>query len=1157
MAEKDIPISPTVGINQDDSLFVPPPGSGGISPFEQGDYRYALNARIGSSIEDNSSSVENFPSTLLIDNYWVWDGSAFVAGSAPVGTNTALNKFEDREANKVYWFVHNSSGNHQILMFVKYERKIYEILNWSGLNFTLTNTVSSCKINKYLIFTDYNSAPRIVDTEDVYKLKFTLGSNFSEYHISFAKWAPIMPPLVTADQTDINPFMAEGAFQFTYRYVYKGGFKSTLAPPSVWASNQNRLGNIVSSDTPYSFNVTLPGYVYYKENDDFFTHEDSKFYEFVEYIELAYRESPIQPWKIFERHKVGASGNQVFSFKNNGNIAIISAIEGNQYSDSVPLLSGVCEAIDNRPMFADNLDDFQVPDFAVEDVEVVRAGNSDTWISTGSAFSGLSGALQTIKTGQALVSSFNFKPRGIYKLGIVYHHWTGRTGLAISPPNWIYQVPATITTLDPVSFDRYYALAFSIPGSVTPPADAVAYSIVRTNALNFEFFIEGICNTIKYLGKNTATSSLEDYKTIPSPVQDIINSRTNASDPSSAIDLARMAASAYRDDIEVTTLAVASRIYFDCNNWINSTKGDASGATSNSSNFLFYNFRKGDRIRFCSLDPAGGPLLAWYDEEVVEFTGRGFIINKPANLSAFPKISDPTWNPAFQQIEVYRLKPFNDEGNFFFYEIGEYYPITNPCTPSRDFIKRDFTWDGSANVSGEAIGNNLYPIYHKMPVINGDSWLVSKEMTFDFQSIAFGKNGTSTIVKFTQMNPDPRNAGGEWNHNQGRPFVSYEYIPTQFRKETQIRFGNKFLEDSLFIGINTFLERNQFIYPAEYGRIRALVNTSNAQVESVGNILLVIGEQESWSVYVNRTTLEDLSGRSQVSISDKVLGSFNTLLGSHGTLNPESVSKESGMVLWWNAKRGVWLRYSRDGLTEISKYGMKNWFKDLGDLLIQYYYTGTAPKVISVFDDYHEEWITVIDHSTLPETFKGYSSYKCASFAERNADKRWKTIWDYNPHVFASMDNEVYSIIGSQIHIHEQGADFGSIYGVKKDTMLELVANPEYRKNKTWRSVALISSDKWSFPAIKGDWKSNSATQQQTEILLDQLRELEGTFWFNMPRDGNTPNAASFEDGVVKGYSMRSKTLLLQLKLNPAVDYLSLLHWLNVSYDDSEKNVKN
>ena len=243
----------------------------------------------------------------------------------------------------------------------------------------------------------------------------------------------------------------------------------------------------------------------------------------------------------------------------------------------------------------------------------------------------------------------------------------------------------------------------------------------------------------------------------------------------------------------------------------------------------------------------------------------------------------------------------------------------------------------------------------------------------------------------------------------------------------------------------------------------------------MGNVLLVIGEAESWSVYVNRTTLEDLSGRSQVSISDKVLGSFNTLLGSHGTLNPESISKESGMVLWWNAKRGIWVRYSRDGLTEVSKYGMKNWFKDLGDLLIQYYYSGTSPKVISVFDDYHEEWLTVINHSSLPGTFKGYSSYKCASFAERNADKRWKTIWDYNPDLFASMDNEIYSIIGSTVHIHEQGADFGSIYGVKKDTILELVANPEYRKNKTWRSVALTTSDKWEFTSILGDWKSNAS----------------------------------------------------------------------------------
>jgi hypothetical protein len=35
---------------------------------------------------------------------------------------------------------------------------------------------------------------------------------------------------------------------------------------------------------------------------------------------------------------------------------------------------------------------------------------------------------------------------------------------------------------------------------------------------------------------------------------------------------------------------------------------------------------------------------------------------------------------------------------------------------------------------------------------------------------ASGKTGISTITRFTQMNQDPKNAGGSWNHNTGRAF---------------------------------------------------------------------------------------------------------------------------------------------------------------------------------------------------------------------------------------------------------------------------------------------------------------------------------------------------------------------------------------------------
>lgn len=1146
--DKEILITPLGGMNQDDSLYVPPPGSGGISPFEGGDYRYALNARVGSSIEDNMASVENFVSTLEIDNYYIYSGGNWVLDTIPAGTNTAINKYEDREEGKVYYFVHNSNGDHQILMFVKYERKIYELLKWD-LGFDTSKFISVCKISKYLIFTDYNSAPRIIDVTDVFILKATLGSNFSEYHISFAKWPPLMPPYVQAYTSETNEFMERGAFQFAYRYVYKGGFRSVLSTPSTFYSNQ-------INSLQYVFEIRIPGYLYDKENDDYFTHAESKFYEFVEYIELVYRESELQPWKIFERHTVSSTGseNQTFYFRNNGNIAIIPEIEGNQYADAVPFLSGACEAIDNRPMFSDNLDDQEVPEFRVENVTIYNSSEVNTWLAAGSAFSGISGTIQSMKTAITRIQQFTFKNGGIYKLGIVYHHHAGRQRLAISPSNWIYQIPRTQSvTLSPSQSEFYHAFGFTIPNDIDPPEDAVAYSIVRTNCLNIEFFIQGVCNDVKYLRKTVSPSAaLSDFGAIPTSVQDIINATIiNAETSGDDLDRARMLASAYREDIEAVSLANASRIYFDCNNWINSNKGDSLGTTSRKSNDLFYNFKKGDRLRFVGFN---GSTAQWYDEEIVEFTGRGFIVNKPDSISTVYKISDALWTSAYQQLEVYRPKTVNIDGNLLFYEMGEWYPITDPGTGSRDFIKRDFRWTSQGTVTAELIGDNLYPIYYSMPVYNGDVWVINKDMYFDYYSSASNKNGNSSINRFVQMNESPINAGGRWNHNQGRAFVGYEYNPTQLRKETQTRFGLKFLEDSLFIGINTFLERNQFIYPSEYGRIRAMVNTSNAQVESVGNVLIIIGEQEAWSVYVNRTTLEDLSGRSQVSISDKVLGSFNTLLGSHGTLNPESISKESGKVLWWNAKRGVWVRYSRDGLTEISKYTMKNWFKDLGDLLTQYYYTGTKPKVLSVFDDYHEEWLTLIDHSSLPGTFKGYSAYKCVSFSERNADKRWKSVWEYSPDLFASIDNEVYSIIGSKIHIHEQGADFGSIYGAKKDTILQLVANTDPRKNKVWKSLAITASDRWEFPSILGDWKSNSGTRQETEIALAQLKELEGTFWTAMNRNANTPNSAT---GIVNGDEMRSKVLTIEMKLDEDIDYLSVFHWLNVTYFDSEKNVKN
>jgi hypothetical protein len=1131
----------TGSMNQDDSILSPPEGK---SAFEAGDYRYARNVRIGSSSEDNTGGVENLPSTLLINNYYVWNGSAWVLGSQPSGTSTPINKFEDHQNNIIYWFCYHASEP-TILFFNKSERKIYELLRWSGLNFSTDSLVSACKINNYLIITDYRNPPRIFDVTLIYSLKLTLGSAFSEYHVSFAKWAPLPAPLVRRNLVGTSDFVRKGIYQFSYRYIYRGGFKSTFAPPSWFVTNE-------ITDQNYTFNVCIPGDIL-NVNDPStpIFHGSAAFYTFVEFIEITYRESTKDPWKLFKRHTVTSGNNTFHDFENNGPLATIPQSESGQYFDSVPFKSGACEAIDNRPMFADNDDEILVEPLVITDVAVYSArAIDDNWNGPQAAFSSLSGP-QQIELGRILNSrQFSFLEGGLYKCAILYQHNTGRTGLAQTTQNWSYLIPSNTG----YQIGGYvYSLGFKIDASITPPATATAYQILRTNCLNIEMALFGTVNDFTYLGLSTAPNT-ENVQT-PQAVVDILNDYFNSNDNniSDGFNISERLANYYRQETVVTTMNQCSRIAINIKNWTQVNNAASLGTTMNPSNNVFYNWRKGDRVKILGSTTTSiqqGDLQI-FDVEIADYNGTNIFINKPPGLVLLPQRATTPNSDLFFEIEIYRPKKFSEGDTVLFYEMGEWYPITNPTTPSRDFIKRDFTWGGASAVTQTSFGDHV--IYQRMPLVNGDIWVVNKTMYYDWFSGAFP--GVSVRIKFMQMNQDKFNAGGFWEHNTGKPYPGYSYLPTQINKPSQIRFGGKFLQDSIFNSINTFKADNEFLYPAEYGRIRALVNTSNAQVESVGNIMLAIGEREAWSIYVNRTTLEDLAGRSQVSISDKVLGSFNTLLGSMGTLNPESVSKQNGRVIWYCNAKGGWVRYSRDGLTNVSsEFKMKNWFRDISDLIARQY-TGTSnPRAISTYDNYHEEWITRIDHSTLPSTFKGYDSYKCISFSEVNTKRGWKSVLDYTPTLFATLDLDVYSIVGCTIQIHETGTDYGKIYGNEVIPQLQLVSAISPLETKDFRNITLYTSDEWSI-AMEADWKSNNATKQASRILIDNLALKEGVYWSDIKKDQNSPNAASTTIAIVNGNPIKTRGMKFLLTMKPGIDYLSVLYQLGATYDSSEKNL--
>lgn len=93
--------------------------------------------------------------------------------------------------------------------------------------------------------------------------------------------------------------------------------------------------------------------------------------------------------------------------------------------------------------------------------------------------------------------------------------------------------------------------------------------------------------------------------------------------------------------------------------------------------------------------------------------------------------------------------------------------------------------------------------------------------------------------------------------------------------------------------------------------------------------LLVFQEDKLHKVMFNKSILYNADGSGNVTQNINVLGQEVPYAGEYGiSQNPESFAIFGNQIWFTDAKRGAVMRLGMDGLTEISKYGMEDWFRD-------------------------------------------------------------------------------------------------------------------------------------------------------------------------------------------------------------------------------------
>lgn len=101
------------------------------------------------------------------------------------------------------------------------------------------------------------------------------------------------------------------------------------------------------------------------------------------------------------------------------------------------------------------------------------------------------------------------------------------------------------------------------------------------------------------------------------------------------------------------------------------------------------------------------------------------------------------------------------------------------------------------------------------------------------------------------------------------------------------------------------------------------------KIHSRDNDLIVFQEDKIHKVLFNKNVLTDAVGGGQISSVEEVLGQEVPFAGEWGiSKNPESFSFYANSLYFTDSTKGVVLRLGGDGLEPISKYKMRDWFKD-------------------------------------------------------------------------------------------------------------------------------------------------------------------------------------------------------------------------------------
>lgn len=876
-----------------------------------------VNTRIVDFVDGDTGDVQNVLGNALVAN------SELLAGAS-----TCLAATSSDKDSKVYFFIfnHDNAANHAIYEYDHFGgfNKLVsnsQFATSNALGFQLSRITAISIVSNFLVYSTGAGEVRAIDI-DFWSSSTPTGVDASRVRLNVLP--PVFAPSITVISAGTaNIVVARQFLKFYYRYIYADGRISALSPSSIIKNvhdiddyNINKITVAIPTQQKVHAGVeSLQIIGYNDESNTYFVVKD------------------VRGQSVFDGHNTGST-QIVVDYTATNTYQVIADIETGYVHATAPFDVKALASAKNRLFFA----------------------NYKNWLTDNA----------TQAEGTGLTPTITFQTSGterptcfiegsVFDIGVVYRDEFGRTS-GVKKLN----ISATIPFRDGSGTDVQSMLTNIRPylphEDHTTLPDTISFNLA-TAAFNTIPSWAKTCEVV--ISDNKAFTDFIQF-----PLESVYADSLNSDGTQNAYK--------YQFGLEFAVrLSDGTYAFANSQRFLSETHKTeidyfALNLRDAIKNGLGWDFVPGDYIRvtFYRTSKVGGSAGSWHEElvtgEVVaQQDGRLLIkIHDLPQLGGLPDYLGYT-------TESSNLLYVNGAGvsdNNYYCDYGVATIFRRASVDTSTYRETGLVFDVSSLPSNLKISGDtsLTKTIHKSVAASFDANPVEKTI------LCVNSHGESLFGVRTYRSFFGRSIA----------YIDFTQQLSSEQNETAISFSGVYLSGTKNNNLNFVDAVEEVRLPSELVQVNKLQLAS--KVESIGTVMLAIGEVNTASIYIGESQLVGSSDNADLVIDRNVIGTFNVLQGGYGTKHPETVVERSGFIYWYDANKAEVLRYGRNGVIPISQNKYKSTLNRITTEL------SNESSVVGHFDPIQNEYLLSVSDPHRTNTFSlsdyGVSTLASGSF---------------------------------------------------------------------------------------------------------------------------------------------------------------------------------